>query len=221
MVICYIMELFDWIKWKKENCISQWNIRNAHLNHRLKKKFIMYFLGHINCQKLLQDVAAPVLSGLPSSIILTFTVFSRQKEHCVLYSNSFYRTSVAKLIFTEKILLKSMTDVSKAVSCVVQDQSHGWRHKVTKYLNAMSGESQHWENTALECSDVPGTPSCSLNSREAIICNNTECNYITASKRVSQPFLVKQLLIYFNVCLLISLILCWHYQETDIKLFSL
>lgn len=140
MVIFYIMELFDWIKWKKENCISQWNIRNAHLNHRLKKRFIIYFMGHINCQQTSQRCSCSC-SGLPSSIILIFRVFSRQKEHSVLYSNKFYRTNVAKLIFTEIILLKSMTDVSKAVSCAVQNQSRGWQHKVTKYLNAISGKA--------------------------------------------------------------------------------
>lgn len=81
-------------------------------------------MAHINCQQLLKDIAAPAPSGLASIIVLIFTVFSRQKEHCVLYSSKFYRTSVAKLIFTERILLKSVTDVSKAVF-IVQNQSHG------------------------------------------------------------------------------------------------
>lgn len=44
-----------------------------------------------------------------------------------------------------------MTDVSEAVLCAIQNQSHGRWHKVTKYLNVISGKASSCENTVLEC----------------------------------------------------------------------
>lgn len=59
---------------------------------------------------------------------------------------------MAKFFLTQMMLLQTMTDVSEAVSCAIQqNQSYGRRHEVTKYLGDISGKATSWENAVLEC----------------------------------------------------------------------
>lgn len=135
MVICYIMEILTGLN---ENCISQWNIRNAHLNYRLKR-FMIHFMGHINCQQTSPRCSCSCSFRFTFQHYFDFSsLFKAKRTQCIYTVTAF--TEPVWQSFTETIL-KSMTDVSKTVSCVVQNQSHGWWHKVTKYLNAISGKA--------------------------------------------------------------------------------
>lgn len=73
-------------------------------------------MSHINCQQTSQRCSCSCSFRFTSQHYFDFYCLFKKKEHGVLYTNSSYITSVANLIFTGTIL-KSMTAVSKAVSC--------------------------------------------------------------------------------------------------------